>query len=89
MTHCSTLLPDSQATMLRRIRCGEIEAILIAVPLGGAHARYGVFFVRNPVPGDPTSNPFFDYGDLLTLSKLAALAHSTLATLVEDREPDA
>lgn len=73
-----------KATMLRRIRCGNIEAIVTSVALPEGQARYGVFFQRSPQADSAANSPFFDFGDLLTISKLARLAHSTLQTVIAD-----
>ena len=78
----------TQAQLIRRIRCGNIEAVVTVVALSDGQARYGVFFQRLPTADDGANNPFYDFGELLTLSKLARLAHTSIAAILSADDED-
>ena len=68
--------------LVRRIRCGYLEAVVISTPLDDGQVRYGVIFQRRPeAPGDPLQ-PYFDFGELLTVAKLARVSHEALRVLL-------
>ncbi|MEK6703199.1 MAG: hypothetical protein AABZ53_13115 [Planctomycetota bacterium] len=71
-----------KATLLRRIRCGNLEAIVASITLSDGQARYGAFFQRVPRSDDAVSNVLFDFGELLTLGKLARLAHAAMQSIL-------
>lgn len=70
------------ATIIRRIRCGHLEAVIGSVAMDANHPRYGVFFQRTASSGPIRDCPLFVFGELLTLSKLAQLAHGALIPLI-------
>jgi hypothetical protein len=75
--------PKRSFRLIRRIRCGHLEALIVATRLDDGHPRYGVVFQRDPTGhGDP-NQPFFDLGELLTVAKLARVAHDAVRSLVD------
>lgn len=75
------------ATIIRRIRCGHLEAIIGSVAMDANTPRYGVFFQRTADAGPLRSSPLFVFGELLTLAKLAQLAHAALIPLITESSP--
>lgn len=75
-------------TTIRRVRCGDLEAVIVRTPPAYGQTRYGVFFRRIPKQGNGQSFPFFDFGELLTLAKLARLSHANLMDLLLLEESD-
>lgn len=65
-------------TLVRRIRCGNLEAVIARMPLPAGQARYGVFFRRIAEPTNGLDTGLIDYGDLLTVAKLARMAHASI-----------
>jgi hypothetical protein len=72
--------------MIRRIRCGHLEAVIAGIARPDGEIRYGVFFHRLASSEQRRDHPLFDYGELLTIAKLARLAHGALRLLIE--QPD-
>ncbi|MBS0196247.1 MAG: hypothetical protein JSR77_05765 [Planctomycetes bacterium] len=70
------------AKLLRRIQCGNLEAAIASVTLEDGQVRYGVLFHRCSGRVEPETGILFDFGELLTLSKLARLAHAAMDTLI-------
>ena len=64
--------------LIRRIRCGKLEAVIASSPLPDGQTPYGVYFRRVPQAGDGVDRALFDFGELLTVAKLARMAHASL-----------
>ncbi|MFN0012175.1 MAG: hypothetical protein ACKVS8_11095 [Phycisphaerales bacterium] len=73
-----------RAAIIRRIRCGLLEAVIGGVTLTNGETRYGVIFHRHTdTPGDLPPCAMFSYTDLLPLAKLARLSHGALEQLFD------
>ncbi len=78
----------NRLTLIRRIRSGGLEAVIARADLPDGQVRYGVFFRRVPQAANGVDNVLFDFGELLTVSKLARMAHASLIDVMLDTEED-
>lgn len=67
--------------VIRRIRCGELEAVITATTRPSAPPIYSTTFGRITKVEDDRGAAGFVIGELLTVSKLARLAHTTLQAI--------
>lgn len=77
-------------SIVRQIRCGALEAVIVQVPAPYGRIRYAVFFRRVPQGSNGQDHPFLAFNELLIIAKLARLAHANLAdlALLDDRDED-
>lgn len=80
--------PVHRLTLIRRIRAGHLEAVVAKTDGAEGQVRYGVFFRRVPQPKDGIDSVLFDFGELLTVAKLARMAHATLMDLLWETDSD-
>jgi hypothetical protein len=79
--------PVNRLTLIRRIRAGNLEAVVAKTDAAAGSVRYGVFFRRVPEPKDGIDNVLFEYSELLTVAKLARMAHASLLDMLWDTDP--
>lgn len=79
---------DHAQTVIRSIRLGEIEAVIIKTVLFQARPRFGVYFRRLRQSLNGPDNTLFAAGELKTLAKLAILADVNILELMLHGEPD-
>lgn len=71
-------------TILRRLRCDHLEAVIASFTNPDGEIRYGVFFHRLASGDIPPTQPLFDPLELPNVANLARLA----ARVIESLGPD-
>jgi hypothetical protein len=74
-------------TVLRRLRCDQLEAVIARYRDPTGRARYGVFFHRLPGSALAPEHPLLADDELAAVAGLARLAARVIATLVAADPP--
>jgi hypothetical protein len=72
-----------RSILIRRIRCGHLEAVVASIQIQHGEPRLGVFFHRLEGDTRDRDSPLFDADELLVVARLAELAHHAVRLYLE------